>query len=81
MRAARWMWSEVEAVHRRQCQLFGHGHRFGFLHQSDNQIVGHALLIVVEEGVPAGGKVRLFHQLGQVLDGAGAEFQEVDIAG
>lgn len=43
----------------------------------DDQVIGQALLVVAEEGVPAGREVRLFHQLGQVFDGRGAERQEV----
>jgi hypothetical protein len=46
---------QVQALHRHQMQLIGHGHRFGFLHQGDHQILGHALLVVAEEGEPAGG--------------------------
>ena len=64
---------EVQAPHHHQVQLFGHGHRFGFLHQGDDQVLGQALLVVAEEGVPAGGQVRFLHQLGQVLGGGGGE--------
>jgi len=48
---------EVQALHRHQVQLFGYGHRFGFLHQGDHQIFGQTLLVVAEEGVPTGGEV------------------------
>ena len=72
---------QVQAFHRHQGKLFGHGHRFGFLYQGNDQVIGHALLVVAEEGVPTGGEVRFFHQLGQVFDGGGAERQEVGDAG
>lgn len=72
---------QVQTLDRQKTELFGHGYRFGLLHQGDDQIVCHALLVVAEEGVPTGGEVRLFHQLGQVFDGGGAEGQEVGYAG
>ena len=72
---------QVQALHCHQVELFGHGHRLGFLHQGNDQVLGKALLVVAEEGVSTGGKVRLFHQPGQVLDSDGAECQEVAAAG
>ncbi|VVP55038.1 hypothetical protein PS880_05625 [Pseudomonas fluorescens] len=34
---------KVQAFDRHQVQFFGHGHRFCFLHQGDNQVIGQAL--------------------------------------
>ncbi|MNZ54304.1 hypothetical protein D3C78_722020 [compost metagenome] len=41
--------------------------------QGDGQVVGHALLVVGEKDVAAGGQVGFFHQLLQMLDGNAAE--------
>ncbi|MCY1434527.1 hypothetical protein D9M71_505890 [compost metagenome] len=45
--------------------------------QGDRQVVGHALLVMGEQHVAAGGKVGLFHQLLQVFHGNAAEGGEV----
>ncbi len=48
--------------------------------QGDRQVVGHALLVVGEQDVAAGGEIGLLHQLLQVLDRFAAEADEVAIA-
>lgn len=67
---------QVQALYCYQGQFLGHGHRFGFLHQSDDQVIGHALLVMAEERVSTGGKLRFFHQFDQVFDRSGAELLE-----
>lgn len=47
------------------------------LEQADNHVVGQALLEVREQDVTTNGKVRFFHQAGQVLDSGEAELNKV----
>ena len=72
---------QIQAPYSHKVKLFGHGHRFRFLHQRNGQVLGQALgqalLVVAEESMPTGGQVRFLHEFGQVLDGDGAERQEV----
>ncbi len=58
----------------------GNGNPIGETKQGDRQVVGHALLVVGEQDVAAGGEVGLFHQLLQVLDRFVAEADEVAAA-
>jgi hypothetical protein len=69
--------AEVEVARRRHVQLLGHRHAFAVVQQGDGQVVGHALLVVAEQHVAAGGEVGLFHQVLQVLHGLAAERDEI----
>ena len=51
----------------RHIQRLGHRHAFAVMQQGDGQVVGHALLVVGEQHVAAGGQVGFLHQLLQVL--------------
>ena len=63
---------------RSDAEVCTHSDRFTVLEQSNDQVIGHTLLVVREQYVATNGKVRFFHQLGQVVDCGVAEFDEVE---
>ncbi|MCY1431620.1 hypothetical protein D9M71_475940 [compost metagenome] len=69
--------AQVQVLGRRHFEGVGHGHAFAVVQQGDRQVVGHALLVVGEEHMAAGGEVGFLHQLLQVLHGLAAEGGEV----
>ena len=62
---------------RRDTQIGIHGYAFAVLEQSNDQVIGHTLLVVGEQYVTTNGKVRFFHQLCQVFDSDGTELDEI----
>ena len=62
---------------RRDAEVSTHRDPLAVLEQCNNQVIGHALLVVREQDVATNGKIRLLHQLGQVLNGGAAEFDKV----
>ncbi|MNN24206.1 hypothetical protein D3C81_1376280 [compost metagenome] len=69
--------AQVQVLGRRHVEGVGHGHAFAVVQQGDRQVVGHALLVMGEEHMAAGGEVGLLHQLLQVLHGLAAEGGEI----
>ncbi|MCY1345789.1 hypothetical protein D9M69_318560 [compost metagenome] len=72
--------AQVQVLGRRHFEGVGHGHAFAVVQQGDRQVVGHALLVVGEEHMAAGGEVGFLHQLLQVLHGLAGERREVATA-
>src|SRR3990167_9081445 len=69
--------AQVQVLGRGHVQRFVHRHAFAVVQQGDNQVVGHALLVMGEQHMAPGGQVGLLHQLLQLLYRLTAECGEI----